>query len=65
MVSFSPTGNFYFLLPWMPPKPLPSNHKPAKQEPEGPDHVRIYVTRGQFNKLDKKHRELHERGFVT
>lgn len=37
----------------------------AKQKPESTDHVRIYVTRGQFNKLDKKHRELHESGSVT
>ncbi len=32
--------------------------KLAKQEPLGPAHLRIYVTRGQFNKLDKKSRAL-------
>ena len=37
----------------------------AKQEPLGPAHLRVYVTRGQFNKLEKKHRELHESGSVT
>ncbi|HOX42413.1 MAG TPA: hypothetical protein PK668_02395 [Myxococcota bacterium] len=39
--------------------------KLAKQEPLGPAHLRIYVTRGQLHKLEKKHRELHESGSVT
>ncbi len=36
--------------------------KLAKQEPKGPAHLRVYVTRGQFNKLEKLHQELLESG---
>ncbi len=32
--------------------------KLVKQEPTGQSHVRVFITRGQYNKLDKKRQAL-------